>query len=88
MENDSNLFLDGLLGDIDLGAILPLISAIGGSSETSPEGGGGDTAALIHALKPHLSDERKAKADQVVKILKLIDLMPAVKESGILDNIL
>jgi hypothetical protein len=81
MENDSNLSLDGLFGDIDLAAILPLVSALGGSGES-------DYVALIHALKPHLSEERRTKADQVIKILKLIDLMPAVKESGLLDNIL
>ena len=80
MENDNNLNLDSLLGDIDLSKILPLVSAIGG--------GDSDTAALIQALKPHLSDERREKADKVIKILKLIDLMPAVKESGLLDNLL
>ena len=81
MENDSNFSLDGLLGDVDLAAILPLVSAISG-------GGDSDYAALIHALKPHLSEERRLKADQAIKILKIIDLMPVVKESGLLDNIL
>ena len=39
---------------------------------------------LIYALKPHLSAERQARADTAVKILKLLDVLPAIKESGLL----
>lgn len=35
---------------------------------------------LILALKPHLSPENRSKADIAVKILKLFDVLPLLKE--------
>ncbi|MCC8016766.1 MAG: hypothetical protein LIO43_05345 [Clostridiales bacterium] len=35
---------------------------------------------LILALKPHLSPENRNKADTAVKILKLFDVLPMLKE--------
>ena len=43
---------------------------------------------LLLALKPHLSDERQKKVDNAVKILKLIAVWNAAKESGIIDELL
>ena len=43
---------------------------------------------LIYALSPHLSEERRARADTAVKMLKLLDMLPLIKESGILKGIL
>ena len=37
-------------------------------------------ADLILALKPHLSEESKAKADKAIRILKLFDILPYIKE--------
>lgn len=42
---------------------------------------------FILALKPLLRPERQAKADQAVKLMKLISLFPALKESGILNDL-
>ena len=42
---------------------------------------------LIRALKPHLRPERQAKADEAMKIMKLISLLPTLKESGLLGKI-
>lgn len=41
--------------------------------------------ALLLALKPHLSEPRQEKIDTAVKLLKLIDLLPFLKQSGILN---
>lgn len=41
---------------------------------------------LIRALKPLLRPERQKKADNAIKILKLLSLWPMLKESGMLDE--
>ncbi|MCL2088551.1 MAG: hypothetical protein FWH14_03620 [Oscillospiraceae bacterium] len=43
---------------------------------------------LIKALKPHLSDDRRKKADDAMKIMQLISLLPMLKESGLFGNLL
>lgn len=45
-------------------------------------------AALLTALKPHLSEAKREKVDTAVKILRLLDLLPLIKESGILGKLL
>lgn len=44
--------------------------------------------ALLKALKPMLSEERQQKADEAIKILKIIRLIPLLRESGLLSGIL
>ncbi len=43
---------------------------------------------LLAALKPHLSEPKREKVDTAIKILRLLDLLPALKESGILGRLL
>jgi len=40
------------------------------------------------ALNPHLSEESQRRVDTAVKILRVIDLLPALKESGLLEKLL
>ena len=40
---------------------------------------------LLLALKPHLSEERRERVDKAVKILKIVSILPALKEQGLLD---
>ncbi len=42
-------------------------------------------AKLLMALKPHLSVPRREKVDAAIKLLKLIDLLPFLKDSGIFE---
>ena len=44
--------------------------------------------SLLAALKPHLSEPKREKVDTAIKILRLLDLLPALKESGILGKLL
>lgn len=46
-----------------------------------------DTTRLLFALRPFLSDERKKKLDEASKILKIMKLLPLVKDVGILDSL-
>ncbi|MDD6021588.1 MAG: hypothetical protein ACI4GA_08280 [Acutalibacteraceae bacterium] len=43
---------------------------------------------LISALKPMLSPERRQRADEAIRILKLIDLIPVLKDSGLLKGVI
>lgn len=43
---------------------------------------------LLTALKPHLSDPKREKVDTAIKILRLLDLLPILKESGVLGKLL
>lgn len=40
---------------------------------------------LLLALKPHLSEERRERVDKAVKILKIVAILPVLKEQGLLD---
>ena len=46
------------------------------------------SAALISALKPYLSGPRQHKADEAIKLLKLLSLLPVLRDSGIISSIL
>ena len=47
-----------------------------------------ERTALIKALKPMLSEEKQQKADEAIKILKLINLIPLLRDSGLLSGLL
>lgn len=40
---------------------------------------------LLEALKPNLSEPRQEKVDTAIKLLKIIDMLPTLRESGILN---
>ncbi|MBE6727260.1 MAG: hypothetical protein E7562_01280 [Ruminococcaceae bacterium] len=64
------------------------ISGIMGMLSRLKAGGEDDRTRLLLALKPHLSEERQRRVDTAVKILRVIDLLPALKESGLLEKLL
>ena len=60
----------------EIGKILSLVRAFK-SNESD------DRTRLLLALRPHLSRERQQRVDEAVKILRLISLLPLVREAGI-----
>lgn len=40
---------------------------------------------LLTALKPHLSAPRREKVDTAIKLLKILDMLPLLRESGIFE---
>ena len=66
-----------MLSGNELQTIISIISQLKNSSDDS-------RVQLINALKPHLSEERQKRADTAMKILKLLDLLPLLKERGLL----
>lgn len=46
-----------------------------------------DTTRLLFALRPFLSQERQKKLDEAGKLIKMMKILPLVKEFGILDSL-
>ena len=55
--------------------LLPLLSQLNSHDERED---------FISALKPLLSDERRRKADEAMKFIKLLSIIPLLKEKGIM----
>ena len=47
-----------------------------------------EDARLLLALRPHLKTQRQKKLDQAVKLMKLYAVFSAVKENGMLQDLL
>lgn len=69
--------ISSLLGMEDIGRLMSILAKFR-SSGNDPK------AQLLYALKPHLSPPRREKVDTAVKILKIIELLPLIGETGIL----
>lgn len=46
-----------------------------------------DTTRLLFALRPFLSDERKKKLDEASKLLKMMKLLPLIKDAKLFDSL-
>jgi hypothetical protein len=66
----------------DLSGLTKLSGLMGAFSQSDPN------ADLLLALKPHLGEERQKKVDKAVKLLRLLAVWSAARESGLLDDIL
>ena len=71
---------EGLFSGIDLGTMAKAASLLGAAA--SPN----DDEKLLLALKPLLREENRGKVDTAVRLLKLISLIPLLKESGIFGD--
>ena len=69
-------------GGFDMSMLLRM-QGLMGAIQTNDE----DTKLLL-ALRPHLKDRRQKKVDQAVKLLKLYAVFSAVKENGLLQDLL
>lgn len=47
-----------------------------------------ERTAFLKSLRPLLSEARQKKTDEAIKILRLLSLLPLLRESGLLNNIL
>ncbi|MGN0679358.1 MAG: hypothetical protein ACI4JS_06830 [Oscillospiraceae bacterium] len=46
-----------------------------------------DNERFLLALKPLLREENRAKIDSTLRLMKLLSLLPLLKNSGLLDNL-
>lgn len=58
-----------------LSAIVPILQAFNSQDERLD---------FINALKPLLSEERRKKADEAVKLVRLMSVLPLLRERGIM----
>lgn len=72
--------LDNISSMIGANEMQSIISIIGRLNSS----GGDNRTALLTALKPHLSEPKREKVDTAIKILKVIEILPLLKDSGIL----
>ena len=71
----------GEAGASDAADISRIISILGRLENRGDD----NRTRLLLALRPHLSERRRVKVDSAVKLLKLIEALPLLKEAGILD---
>lgn len=68
-----------LLGNIDAETIAKIGSVMSMLNNNSND----ERVALINALKPLLSEQRQNKADEALKIIRMIEILPILKKQGI-----
>lgn len=76
---DESIF--GNLNGAELGNIMSIVSKLNQKNEDP-------RTTLLAALKPHLSERKREKVDTAIKILRLLELLPLLKESGVLGKLL
>ncbi len=69
---------DNAIDGVDISKIMGIIGKMKSM-------GNSDREKLLLALRPHLKEERKQRLDNALKILKLIELAPLLKDSGIFN---
>ena len=72
----------GLFDGIDFDAILKLGEIF--SQMNKPD----KNTQLLLALKPHLRPENREKVDSALKLMKIMSLLPLLKDMGLLNGLL
>lgn len=67
----------GLFSGLDIGSIAKIAGLLSAAGSTS------DDERLLMALKPLLRKENRGKVDTAMRLLKLISLLPLLRESGL-----
>lgn len=83
--NSGNNALSSLLGGNNSAEGAPDVAAIMRVVNLLKSQRDDNRSCLLMALKPHLSTERQSRVDKAVKILKLVSLMPILREQGLLN---
>ena len=73
---------DDILGGIDIEAIMRMGELMSQMNRQD------DSTRLLLALKPHLKPENRQKVDSAMKLMKIMNILPLLRDSGILDGLL
>lgn len=65
--------------EIDVAAVTRMLSLLKSNNKDD------NRIKLLLALKPNLSDEKQQKVDSAIKILKLVELAPLLKDAGLFN---
>lgn len=74
----NTVFEQGGFDGAQIAKIMSIVSRLKGGTDDS-------RSNLLLALKPHLSVPKQEKVDTAIKLLKLIDLLPLLKDSGLFE---
>ena len=77
-EQQPSTDISSMLPGEDLGKIISIISQLKNTGNDS-------RTVLLNALKPHLSEPKREKVDTAIKILRLLELLPLIKDTGLLN---
>ncbi len=80
--NNSQDNENGLFGGIDIDAVLKLGEVF--AQMNKPD----KNTQLLLALKPHLRPENRQKVDNAMKLMKILNMLPLLRECGFLDGLL
>lgn len=72
---------DDIFGGIDIEAVMKLGEML--SSMNKPD----KNTQLLLALKPHLRPENRSKVDSALKLMKIMSILPLLRESGALEGL-
>lgn len=72
----------GTLGGIDIDVVLKLGEVF--AQMNKPD----KNTQLLMALKPHLRPENRQKVDSAMKLMKILSMLPILKECGFLDGLI
>lgn len=85
-ENKSNTAETENVSDMNFGGVG--LGDIAGMMSKLSTGGNDPRCQLITALKPMLSPEKQQRADEALRILKLLEMLPLLRDSGLLKGVL
>ena len=46
-----------------------------------------DTTRLLYAIKPFLSEQRQKKLDEAIKLIRIINLVPLIRQQGLFNGL-
>ncbi len=72
----------GLFDGLDIDMLMKLMTMLQQANQQS------DDERFLLALRPLLREENRAKIDTAVKFMKLLSLLPVLRESGMLGKLL
>lgn len=76
---ESSFFSDMQLDPVQMGSIMKIISVLRSQNKDD------ENTRLLIALKPHLSQERRKKVDKAISLLKIVKILPLLKENGLMN---
>ena len=89
MQNLKGMAKELFSADGGQAASVPDLSGMNIGSLTSLlKPGEDERTKLIASLKPMLSEERQHRADEAIRLLHIVSLLPALRKSGILEKLL
>ncbi len=76
-ETQNSQFSDMQIDPVQMGNIMKMMSLLKSNNKDD------NNTRLLVALKPHLSHDRQKKVDKAISIMKIVKLLPLLKESGL-----